>query len=757
VEVREASAVQRADVSDSDDESIGDPDVQPGAITDRALADSLISMKILTPEFNETATIVRTTSYNRGRGYYLHLARHDSAEWVHKSDYTFLEVQRLHQAYLAATNQQAAAPVLDVAGCEAQLEVDLDAPPFVAHPPADMAPLAVPAGFASYTLKIPHEGVLLSAEALGRSITKGHSITWRLRLTMPDGTTFEHDAPHHVVVDAVITANRVAKVRAPQARTPTCDAFACGPPPRAWDTGHPMVGVSGRARVPLADDPVPAQSRHRGAKKPEHVIDVVGVKACSDDVACTVYLCRVVSKPSLSVVLTHSSFADAVHAHEVHRQKKRRAGKRGSRIAARDDLRSHDPDHPTLEGADLVAAIKLLAAKLPDEPEALFGLGLVADSRSLPTSVVRNYRRGLYSVAKLAASGDCADQRAGYKVLLSYHALVAPPVPDAARGVGVDRAKWIKGRVLLFRQGRWDELLASSPEQVPDDADVDAPPPPPPRADHYPMRRSPRHSTDAAHGRDQLLDPADRQALRAQYKLTALKSVSAASAQLFSPPSLPPAAPGAVSAALRKLHPQPGDLLQPIPAGPAPAGGDCPLRFQASQTAAQRLRSPLIQTPAPAGAEPLQFTADQYIKAVRRRDPGSAGGADGLSFLVLRSWFDCDDDLSERLAAAFNLILANKLDDSAQRLVNAARCCPIPKNEQGDIRPIAVGSVVGRLIFAMCIATSADALREYFMPLQFGLGVKGGCELLLTTVRGWLEDNPDHLMICGDAKNAFTR
>ena len=374
-----------------------------------------------------------------------------------------------------------------------------------------------------------------------------------------------------------------------------------------------MVGVSGRAQVPLADDPVPAQSRRRGPKKQEHVIDVVGVKACSDDVACTVYLCRVVSKPSLSVVLTHSSLADAVHAHEVHRQKKRRAGKRGSRIAARDDLRSRDPDHPTLEGADLVAAIRLLAAKLPDTPDALFGLGLVADSRSLPTSVVRNYRRGLFSVIKLAASSSCADQRAGWKVLLSYHALIAPPVPDAARGVGVDRAKWIKGRVLLFRQGRWDELLASSPEQALDDADVDVPPPPPPRADHYPMRRSPSHSTDAARGREQFLDPADRQALRAQYKLTALKSVSAASAQLFSPPSLPPAAPGAVSAALKKLHPQPGDLLQPIPAGPAPAGGDCPLRFQASQTAAQRLRSPLIQTPAPAGAEPLQFTADQYI------------------------------------------------------------------------------------------------------------------------------------------------
>ena len=109
----------------------------------------------------------------------------------------------------------------------------------------------------------------------------------------------------------------------------------------------------------------------------------------------------------------------------------------------------------------------------------------MADKRALPTGVTRNYRRALFSVAKLAASSTVADQRAGWKVLLAFHALVAPPIPESERGVGVDRAKWIKGRVLLFRQGRWDELLASVPECT--DADNEAPAQP----NFYPIQSTP--------------------------------------------------------------------------------------------------------------------------------------------------------------------------------------------------------------------------------------------------------------------------
>ena len=112
--------------------------------------------------------------------------------------------------------------------------------------------------------------------------------------------------------------------------------------------------------------------------------------------------------------------------------------------------------------------------------------------------------------------------RRGTKVLLAFHALVAPPVPKGG-AVKVDRAKWIASRVRLFRQGRWSELRAGGEGTEACD-------------DFYSVRRSPRPPEHTPS--NPLLDPVDAQAAKAQYKLTALGSVKAASQQLFLTTSL---------------------------------------------------------------------------------------------------------------------------------------------------------------------------------------------------------------------------
>ena len=99
---------------------------------------------------------------------------------------------------------------------------------------------------------------------------------------------------------------------------------------------------------------------------------------------------------------------------------------------------------------------------------------------------------------------------------------------------------------MLFLQGRWDTLLSeASPPGAADalDDDAGAPPSQPLQAGFYPVRKSPAPPREP--DPSPLMDEADRKAAKSQYALTALGSIRAASAALFAPPDLPPAAPGA--------------------------------------------------------------------------------------------------------------------------------------------------------------------------------------------------------------------
>jgi len=605
--------VAASDGAESDVESIdGEPEV--GAITDMALAERLVGTRVLIKAGGdfELATITKTTRYS-GTPFLIHLAAHDGNDLV--TDLTFVEVLRAHQLYLESINLQPAPLVLtpDLANG------NRDGLPFAPHPHPATAPIATPSSFVGYEFKIAIDSVLYAATVLGRTITQGHAISWLLKLVAPGGATTERSVAHHDVNEAITVAKKVARVAAPKTTLPRCDAFVCASSLTLLAgavTDHPMVGLQGHVAASLADD-VAAPTRGKRQKKKSHHVSVEAVlPRAAGQHGRTIYLCRLVAKPTLCVCLNYAQFADARHALEVHRFSKQR-GKKSARIAHA--ALADDPDYPVLGTAQAAASIQQLAATLPDVASDFFGLGFVADRRRLPPRCKRQYRRALDSVARVAEDGDSG----GTKVLLAFHALVAPPVPKGGT-VKVDRAKWIASRIRLFRQGRWSELRAGGAG-----AEV--------RDDFYPMRRSPRPPEHTPS--NPLVDPDDAKAAKAQYTLTALGSVKAASQQLFSPPNIPPAAPGAVSAALRKLHPQVGDPLPAVPDGPAPlavvggASGDCPARFEARASALPRFRSPL-SPPSAQAAAPLQFTAEQYIAAVRRRDPASAGGPDGLTFLA---------------------------------------------------------------------------------------------------------------------------
>ena len=60
------------------------------------------------------------------------------------------------------------------------------------------------------------------------------------------------------------------------------------------------------------------------------------------------------------------------------------------------------------------------------------------------------------------------------------------------------------------------------------------------------------------------------------------------------------------------------------------------------------------------------------------------------------------------------------------------------EKKTGDVRPIAIGYTLRR-IAAKCANSFATAkLKDYFSPIQLGVGVKGGCEAAIHATRRFL-------------------
>ena len=63
------------------------------------------------------------------------------------------------------------------------------------------------------------------------------------------------------------------------------------------------------------------------------------------------------------------------------------------------------------------------------------------------------------------------------------------------------------------------------------------------------------------------------------------------------------------------------------------------------------------------------------------------------------------------------------------------------KNKQGMIYPIAVGNVLCRLISKCFLFVLSEKAASTFAPLQLGIGIRGGAEALVNTVRSIVNDN----------------
>ena len=77
-------------------------------------------------------------------------------------------------------------------------------------------------------------------------------------------------------------------------------------------------------------------------------------------------------------------------------------------------------------------------------------------------------------------------------------------------------------------------------------------------------------------------------------------------------------------------------------------------------------------------------------------------------------------------------------------------------DKQGkDVRPIAIGCILRRIIGRAIAATHRAAWEEYFSPIQFGVGVRNGAALVVHTIQALVAADPTCVVAESDKRNAF--
>ena len=270
----------------------------------------------------------------------------------------------------------------------------------------------------------------------------------------------------------------------------------------------------------------------------------------------------------------------------------------------------------------------------------------------------------------------------------------------------------IKRRVALFRAGAWEPLISDELKG---------------------------RSSGPQRDNQSLLDVGDPKlvsALRAEKALATRRSRSGASAALSAPANPKASKPGDLLRAFEKLNPQVG---QPS--------------LTADKAARRPLNPPEGELPAP-----IEFSVEEVLKRVRSSNKNSAGGLSGSDYQSLSAWLHEDDDLTRQLVSLLNRIAAGAVPPAIVGLLTAGRGVVIPKDEIGGLRPIVVGHILLRFVGSLALAKEAPAIRDFFLkpvPLQFGVGVQGGCELMAAAISSFLTLHPGAIDIGCDAQNAF--
>ena len=119
---------------------------------------------------------------------------------------------------------------------------------------------------------------------------------------------------------------------------------------------------------------------------------------------------------------------------------------------------------------------------------------------------------------------------------------------------------------------------------------------------------------------------------------------------------------------------------------------------------------------------PVSGDAELIIKLLHKFDKDTASGRSGLRVQHLLEMIAVDETFAEALSVALNTILAGKAPNEFASIFSSAPLVPLVKKD-GSLRPIAVGEVLRRLLFKICLhkvmSQAAIIYHHYKLVLEY--------------------------------------
>jgi hypothetical protein len=156
----------------------------------------------------------------------------------------------------------------------------------------------------------------------------------------------------------------------------------------------------------------------------------------------------------------------------------------------------------------------------------------------------------------------------------------------------------------------------------------------------------------------------------------------------------------------------------------------------------------------------LKAKPSDVLEALSSFKKGTASGPDGLAIAHLVEAKRCGfgSTFIDSLIDFCNHILAARAPLSVAPYFAGANLFGLFKGDDRiDVRPIAVGNILRRLISKIAVK-SVSYLADYFLPIQTGESLKNGTEATIHSIRllcEKLSTQRDKVLLKVDAKNAF--
>ncbi|CAI5981979.1 unnamed protein product [Closterium sp. NIES-65] len=154
-------------------------------------------------------------------------------------------------------------------------------------------------------------------------------------------------------------------------------------------------------------------------------------------------------------------------------------------------------------------------------------------------------------------------------------------------------------------------------------------------------------------------------------------------------------------------------------------------------------------------AQRPSLTTDILARAIHTAARASAAGPSGWVTEHLRDTFLTEPTCLSHLLEVFNQWVAGQVPERARPWLAASNLVGLSK-PNGDVRPVAIGDVLPRILArALCISLR-PAMVSYFLPCnQLGAGTRVGAEILTHSFRSTLATHPDWCALQIDVANAF--